>query len=112
MQKWTREFISNAVHRALKKSEITRTTKLADDDMQLSMDSFDWALLWVNLESELGTAPDFDPFDPRDGLTNKPNVTPNIIIDFLYENLNADACVKQITKQKTSFFSRGTKEKY
>ena len=109
MQKWTREFISNAVHKALKKSEITRTTKLADDDMQLSMDSFDWALLWVNLESELGTAPDFDP---RDGLTNKPKVTPNIIIDFLYENLNADACVKQITKKKTSFFSRGTKEKY
>jgi len=108
MQKWTRKFISNAVHKALKKSEITRTTKLADDDMQLSMDSFDWALLWVNLESELGTAPDFDP---RDGLTNKPNVTPNIIIDFLYEKLNAEECVEQITKQKTSFFSRKPKEK-
>ena len=109
MQKWTREFISNAVHRALKKSEITKTTKLADDDMQLSMDSFDWALLWVNLECELGMAPDFDP---RDGLTNKPNVTSNDIINALYEKLNADACVKQITKKKTSFFLRGTKEKY
>lgn len=108
MQKWTREFISNAVHKALKKSEITRTTKLVDDDMQLSMDSFDWALLWVNLESELGTAPDFDP---RDGLTNKPNVTPNIIIDFLYEKLNAEECVGQITKQKTSFFPQKPKEK-
>ena len=114
MQKWTREFISNAVHKALKASEITKTTKLADDDMVLSMDAFDWASFWVELEYVLGVVPDMPEewLDVKSNTVNTPNPTPNIIINFLYEKLSAEEQVKQIIKKKTSFFSRGTKEKY
>ncbi len=112
IKKWTREFIMEKTHAALKECDITKTTKLADDDMPLSMDSFDWYNLWMHLEWELGTHMNFDP---KDGLTNIPNPTPNIIVDFLYEKLNSQQQIERI-EQKKSFLRFGlygrTKEKH
>ena len=102
MQKWTREFIMEKTHRALKECDITKTTKLADNDIPLSIESFDWYNLWMHLEWELGTHMNFDP---KGELTNTPNPTPNIIADFLYKELNAQKQIDQI-EQKKSFFHR------
>ncbi|MBP5485444.1 MAG: hypothetical protein J6Y07_01935 [Alphaproteobacteria bacterium] len=97
-KKWTREFISEGVHKALKECDLTKTTKLTDDDIILAIDSFDWYKLWMFLEKEFGEQL---TFDPKDGLTTIPNCTPNIIIDFLYDKLSAQEKVKQVAQRKS-----------
>lgn len=99
-QALTRESIAQAVREALKDCEITKVIGTKDGDMPLAIESFDWYNLWEHLEHKIGVTMNFDP---RDGLTNIPNCTPNIIIDFLYDKLQAQETTQQVLKQKRTF---------
>ena len=93
----TREFVAQKTREALKECDITRVVSIKDDDKPLVIDSFDWYNLWEHLEHKIGVTMNFDP---RDGLTNSPNCTQNIIIDFLYAKLKAQETATRAIKQK------------
>ena len=109
---WTRQDIQDKLNNALYACDIIRVKSKNNYDIPLGLDSFDWYALWMELEHEFGTEMNCDP---RDGLTTKPNVTMNDIIDFLYNNINVQTQIKQIN-QKKSLFRNGlysqTKERY
>ena len=106
-EKWTREFVAEKTRNALKECDIITVTDLKNGDKPLAIDSFDWYNLWMTLEKELGVLMNFDP---SDGLTSIPNCTMNIIIDFIYNRLNAEESVKKVVQKKSSilgnFFQR------
>ena len=100
VQELTREFVAMKTREALKECGIAKVISMKGGDEPLALDSFDWYNLWEHLEHKIGVSMNFDP---RDGLTNIPNCTTNIIIDFLYNKLNAQETAKQVIKQKRTF---------
>ena len=111
-KQWTREEIKDKLNNALYACDIIRVKSKNNGDVPLSIDSFDWYNLWGHLGAEFGMTMNFDP---RDGLMNTPNITLNIITDFLYKNLNVQKKAEQINSAKKSFRNAlysPTKERY
>ena len=109
---WTRPEIQNKLNNALYACGIISVKSKNNVDIPLALDSFDWYNLWEHLEHEFGAEMNCDP---KDGLTTKPNVTMNDIIDFLYDNMNVQTQIKQIDQKKSllrdGLYSK-TKERY
>lgn len=111
-KQWTSEEIKDKLNNALYACDIIRVKSKNNGDVPLSIDSFDWYNLWEHLGAEFGMTMNFDP---RDGLMNTPNITLNIITDFLYKNLNVQKKAEQINSAKKSFRNAlysPTKERY
>ena len=83
-KQWTRQEVQDKLNNALYACDIIRVKSKNNGDTPLAIDSFDWYNLWEHLGAEFGGQINCDP---RDGLTDKANITPNIISDFLYKNL-------------------------
>lgn len=83
-KQWTRQEVQDKLNNALYACDIIRVKSKNNGDTPLAIDSFDWYNLWEHLEHEFGAPMNCDPWD---GLTNRSNITPNIITDFLYKNL-------------------------